>query len=169
MLETALALRAAGFRCVAAAAAMAALPPAALACSVTHRMTPAELVAQADAIVRVRVAGDAPGATPASHGPVPLEVLEVMKGTVASKTFSVPGYTNRYEGPNLQKPPYKSVRPGGLHGSCFAHDYKPGGEYLLFLREGTPYWAALAAVNEEVRGADDPWVRWVKWALRRTR
>ena len=39
---------------------------------------------------------------------------------------------------------------------------------MLRWQEGrlTPYWAALAATNEQVRGHDDPWLRWVRTAVR---
>jgi hypothetical protein len=154
--------------CFVALTAVVALPPAALPCSVIHRVTPEELVKEAQTIVRVRVVGHAHGGISVPYGPVSLEVLQRLKGADLSTPLSVLGYTNKYEGPNQSKPPYKFVRPGGQHGNCFAHDYKPGAEYLLFLREGTPYWAPLAAVNEEVKGADDPWVLWVKAALRGT-
>jgi len=151
---------------LASLAVVTGLPSKALPCSVTHVATPQELVDGAQAIVRARVVEPSPSATSSSYGPVTLEVLEHLKGTSTSATLSILGYTSNYEGANRRKPPYRSVRPGGQHGNCFAHDYKSGAEFLFFLREGTPYWAALAPVNEEVSGADDPWVVWVKRALR---
>jgi hypothetical protein len=33
--------------------------------------------------------------------------------------------------------------------------------------ELTPYWAPMAANNEQIRGADDPWVVWVRHQLAR--
>jgi hypothetical protein len=66
--------------------------------------------------------------------------------------------------------PYPAVRPAGQRGSCFAEEYRRGGEFLLLLKRTaghlTPYWAALAPTNEQIRGADDRWVRWVREARR---
>ena len=146
----------------------ACIPSQALPCSVTHIATPGELVKDAEAIVRARVVEHASGATSTAYRPVTLQVVERLKGSFPASTFSVLGYTNAYEGSNGGKAPYRFVRQGGQHGNCFAHDYKVGAEFLFFLRDGTPYWAALAPVNEEVRGADDPWVVWVKQATRET-
>ncbi|MFL5612956.1 MAG: hypothetical protein ACJ796_04770 [Gemmatimonadaceae bacterium] len=59
------------------------------------------------------------------------------------------------------------VRSAGQRGSCYASEYRRGGEFLLLLRltpSGyyTPYWALLSPVNEQIRGADDPWLQWVR-------
>lgn len=46
-----------------------------------------------------------------------------------------------------------------------------GAEYLFLLNrvdrmDGLiPYWIALGPTNEQIRGADDPWVRWVREQL----
>ena len=42
-----------------------------------------------------------------------------------------------------------------------------GGPTGVSSRQGhlTPYWAPLAAVNEQVRGGQDPWVAWVRRQL----
>ena len=62
--------------------------------------------------------------------------------------------------------PYATVRPAGQRGSCYAHTYRLEANYLFLLSRPnehlTPYWAPLAPVNEQVRGADDPWVTWVR-------
>lgn len=65
--------------------------------------------------------------------------------------------------------PYRAVRPAGQRGSCYARRYRPRAEYLLLLRPDpdrpgalTPYWSPLAPVSEQVRGASDPWVTWVR-------
>ena len=61
------------------------------------------------------------------------------------------------------------VRPGGRGGECFARSYQRDGEYLLFLKKVdgklTPYWAALRATNEQITGAHDEWVTWVRRQL----
>ena len=65
--------------------------------------------------------------------------------------------------------PYARVRPGGRGGGCDARNYQRNGEYLLLLKrvdgQLTPYWAAHGATNEQVTGADDPWVAWVRQQL----
>ncbi len=48
-----------------------------------------------------------------------------------------------------------------------------GGDCLLLLRSAgdgwyTPYWSLLLPTNEQVRGADDPWVVWVRAQVRAT-
>jgi hypothetical protein len=45
--------------------------------------------------------------------------------------------------------------------------YRPGAEYLFMLKlltsdELAVYWETLAPINEQVRGADDQWVQWVR-------
>jgi len=51
-------------------------------------------------------------------------------------------------------------------GSCYSDWYKRGAEYLLILfrQPGGGYSArsALAPLNEQLRGPDDPWLRWVR-------
>ena len=59
----------------------------------------------------------------------------------------------------------------GLDGPCFAYEYRLGAEYLFLLNrvDGsdvlTPYWIALGPTNEQIRGPEDPWVRWVREQL----
>ena len=66
--------------------------------------------------------------------------------------------------------PYLIVRSAGQRGDCEAREYKLGAEYLLILRPGherqSPHWKPLAPFNEQVRGADDPWVAWVRQHVR---
>ena len=66
--------------------------------------------------------------------------------------------------------PYLHLRTEGQRGSCFASVYRVGGEFLLLLRVRpsgyyTPYWAALAPLNEQIHGPNDPWVQWVRREL----
>jgi hypothetical protein len=78
--------------------------------------------------------------------------------------------------PNDEPVPYTFVRRGGRHGNCFALGYRLGAQYLLLLKraehpayaqrsELTPYWAPLAATNEQVFGQADRWLRWVEQEL----
>jgi hypothetical protein len=116
----------------------------------------------AEQIVRVRALGELPDKVQ-----VELEVLEVLKGTLAEKTLLVGGHLSADPDPNDKAPPYNFVRRGGRGGACFAFNYLKRGQFVLFLRRGTPYWAPLSAVNEEVSGPDDPWVQWIKRRLGR--
>lgn len=136
---------------------------------------PASLVAHADVIAWVRAEGCSDRAEgPGSSGvdtecQVRFRVLEVIRGKEPLESLSVRGYLTDDDDPNDVPLPYHFVRPRGRGGNCFAYQYKKGGEYLLMLRrmEGrlTPYWAALAATNEQVHGHDDPWLQWVRTAV----
>jgi hypothetical protein len=128
------------------------------ACSPSHVATATEITDAADVILLVRV----PEERIQEVSPIKMTVLQVIKGKFGAKTVVVQGQTARYEGPNDHPPPYDFVRPGGRSGDCFAADYKAGGQFLLLLRKGDVHWSPLAATNEEVSGAADPWVVWVK-------
>jgi hypothetical protein len=97
---------------------------------------------------------------------IEFELIEVIKGAEVPQVVRVPGSLVSSDDFNEQPVPYTFVRRGGRAGNCFAFGYRAGGEYLLFLRQGeeglTPYWAPLAAINEQIRGSQDPWVVWVK-------
>jgi hypothetical protein len=106
------------------------------------------------------------------RGRVELQVLDILKGAWTGDRMWVEGYTEAYEGRHIIQerhggPPYHWVRDGGTHGDCHAHDYQMHTQFLLFLKHGTPYWASMAATNEEVSGPDDPWVLWVTRFLQR--
>jgi hypothetical protein len=134
------------------------------ACKVSHVATAAEITQDADVILLVQV----PARKIRQVSPITMTVLAVLKGDFRSKTVIVPGQTARYYGPNDRTVPYDWVRPGGKLGQCFAEDYKPGGQFLLFLRKGEVQWSPLAATNEEVSGPTDPWVIWVKKRVKGT-
>jgi hypothetical protein len=140
------------------------LPSDALACKVTHVASAKEIVALAEEIVRVRAVSYSPPASPepGRSGAITMEIVQVLKGSLPMKPFAVDGRVDHYDGANDRTAPYDLVRPGGRHGNCHADDYKLGAEYLLFLRGPTPYWAPLAATNEEISGDNDPWLVWVK-------
>ena len=103
-------------------------------------------------------------------GRVTLEVLEVLKGRFHRRRLAVDGRTGAAPAsPRGRQIPYDQLdcaRAGGC-GGCFAHEYRDGAEYLLMLKGVTPYWAPLSPTNEEVSGAQDPWVLWVKGQLSR--
>jgi hypothetical protein len=152
-----------------------------IACSVTGIATPTELLQRADVIIRARAerlsdqAGQG-GTLAGSRTQVLFTVLEVLKGPPMPSTIEFNGGLGGRDDPNDHAVPYTFVRPGGRSGNCFALEYRQGGEYLLVLaREPhvayaqgnrlTPYWAPLAATNEQVFGPGDPWLAWVKKQL----
>lgn len=135
----------------------------ALACQVVRVPTASEITAQAEVIVRAKAVASDRRKVDDFGGEVTFEILEILKGDFDGKQMlRLSGQTERYYGRNDRAVPYDFVRPGGRHGDCAASDYKLATEFLLFLRSGTDKWAPLAATNEEVTGAEDPWVAWVK-------
>ena len=132
-----------------------------LACSVDRIPPATELVERSEIILLVKI----PDKDYAPYTNIEAAVVSTLKGTYTNATFTVMGYTTQYKGPNDRPVPYDFVRPGGRYGDCFAMDYKKDGTFLLMIQKGTPYWAALAPVNEEVSGTDDPWFIWVKARL----
>jgi hypothetical protein len=107
-------------------------------------------------------------------------LLEVLRG-VQPTQLAFAGYLVPNNDFNRGVIPYRIGRPSAQRGGCLTYEYRAGAEYLLILKEAphvlpligavepntlTPYWAALAPLNEQVVGADDPWVRWVRSELR---
>jgi hypothetical protein len=153
--------------------ALLTAPNATQACTVKDKVSPSQLVAQADAILRVRAAGVTTG--PSSlrkgarahydQGPVPMvafEVVEVVRGDLPGVPLRVVGIAVGGDDWNDAAVPYEFVRPAGRKGMCYATAYRLGAEYLLFFRGGSIYWSPLAPTNEQIHGVDDPWLRWVK-------
>ena len=141
---------------------MRALGSSSVACEPADVETASEITDRAEVILLVKV----PDEKIEQVSPITMAVLEVVKGGFKGSTVVVEGETARYEGRNDSPVPYDFVRPGGRSGDCFADDYKPGGQFLLFLRDGSVHWSPLAATNEEVSGPTDPWVTWVKQRLK---
>ncbi|HEX8285935.1 MAG TPA: hypothetical protein VF588_21435 [Pyrinomonadaceae bacterium] len=96
---------------------------------------------------------------------IEFKVEEVLRGEDAPEAVVLHGYLSDRDDFNDVEVTYKFVRPGGRGGSCFANTYKEGGQFLLFLKkEGdtfTPNISALGPTNEQLRGPDDAWLRWV--------
>jgi hypothetical protein len=124
----------------------------------------AEFVDSATVVVRAVAAGaDSAGPWPA----VTFTPVEWIRGGPSAGLLRAVGTLVDRDDFNPRPVPYTMVRPAGQRGDCFAQEYRRGAEYLLLLRrvagEGlTPYWMPLAPVNEQVRGADDAWVAWVR-------
>jgi hypothetical protein len=149
----------------------------AAACSVPGHHTNDELIRDAESIVVAKVVAGTPEhfenpAWPSieltqfqdgnGSGPqVTFEVVRVLKGVSPGDRFDLVG-SLKYLGPNEQSAPYPFARPGAQRGTCFAYDYRLGGTFLLFLKNGNPYWSAVRPTNEEVRGKSDKWLQWVE-------
>ena len=103
-----------------------------------------------------------------------LENLTPRRGVPTTSTLYIGGYLTSHDDFNRGTVPYLQVRTDGQRGSCFASQYRRGGEFLLLLQVRpsgyyTPYWSILAPLNEQIRGADDPWVQWVRRQLSSSR
>ena len=127
---------------------------------------------EADGIYRLRALEYAPGGRKPEQAfrPWPetrgrLRVLETLRGQ-RLEVLQVPGGLVGHDDVNAHPPPYDIVRRAGRRGNCFAVSYRTGRQYLLFQRGGTPYWAPLSAATEQVSGPQDPWVSWVRQALK---
>jgi len=139
---------------------------------VTKAMSPEELVKRSQVIVRATALGyfRPPTLPRIGRGPIfpsePLDVRgvirfrvqEVIKGKFKGDVVELEGHLAHDDDYNESAVPYHAARKS-------PDDYAAHGEYLLMLREsGREYnvsWAAPSASNEQIHGANDPWVRWV--------
>ena len=141
---------------------------AAQACSLNRPPSIKASIRHADLIVRVTLlAESAPSddPDPSSWGVrLRFQVDEVLKGPPVHEIV-LRGIVSEADDFNDHGPPYRSVRPAGRSGSCYAHEYRVGAHYLLVLGGSPGSWflnGPLAPVNEQIRGPDDPWVSWVR-------
>lgn len=133
-----------------------------------------EFVDSAAVVVRaIAVAGDTlPAIRAGLPGPsiVTFTIEERLRGADALDSLRVPGFVVAEDDYNPDPVPYTMVRSSGRRGSCFSVEYRVGAEYLLLLKNTpnglSPYWAALAPLNEQIHGPDDPWLEWVRRRLR---
>jgi len=161
---------------VATIAVLLAVGPARVeACSVLelrgtpgYRYRPARIAVFVDsATVIVRAVALGPDTTQ-HDATVEFSVVEVLRGAPAPRVVRLPGEMVTDDDYNPQPGvPYTMVRRAGQRGACYAREYRAGAEYLLLLRPEPPgaltaSWKALAPLNEQVRGAADPWVAWVR-------
>ena len=123
-----------------------------------------QFVDSASVIVRARAAIEVPATSR-----IRFEVLEHIRGPDSLRYLELQGSTVARDDFNGRPVPYTMVRSAGQRGDCDAREYRLGAEYLLILQPGhdglTPHWKPLAPFNEQIRGADDPWVAWVRSAL----
>jgi hypothetical protein len=153
--------------------------PAAYSCSVYPALSNVEMVKTADAIVRaVAVEYSSPPSNPrispsddnsrtgTPDSRIRFNIIETIRGTLAPDLI-LPGYLVDWDDFNNQRSPYTFVRPSGRHGNCYAHSYRSGGQFLLFLQktksgELIVNWYGLAPLNEQLHSDDDPWLLWVR-------
>ena len=137
------------------------------------------IVAEAQVIVRATVLGEVPPSPVAGDGQRPQVVLavdEVLRGAGVPDTLRFIGNIHDEDAvppEYVAEIPHRSYLRRLSGGSCMAMTYRQGGEYLLLLQRSEfrgvldPYWVLLAPTNNEIWGADDPWVRWVRLEIAR--
>ncbi len=128
-----------------------------------------DVIDRSELIVRAQPVQESAKADEEGGGTVTLKILETIKGVTESKSIQVPGRFANYLDRSNKDVPYQQLncsRAAGC-GGCYAYDYKMGNQYLLFLKDGTPYWAPLSPTNEDISGKNDPWFIWVKKETRR--
>jgi hypothetical protein len=134
------------------------------------------MVRRSEAVARVTVVRsdsalyEQAGAPPRFYSVVVMHVDEDVYGAPLPDSLKIGGGIYDQDDFNDQSVPYTFVRPAGRRGSCYASQYRLGAQYLLLLtRDPDGQWGImsepLAPVNEQIRGADDPWVQWVRSAL----
>src|SRR5262245_2486923 len=145
------------------AAVMAAAPS--WACSPPVIRIPKDIVTSAQVIVRARAlsedntSAEITSEVSSASRHVLFSIVSVLKRTINEQVIRIPGYLEERDdwNANLDSMPNRMSRPGFIVGSCYALNYRQGADYLLLLgptpQTGslTPYWASLAATNEQLR------------------
>jgi hypothetical protein len=140
-------------------------------CTRVGSVSSADMVDQADLILRVMALEYAVAPNPNERttgepdSRIRFRVLEVIRGGAQSELI-LPGYLTDTDDFNDHSSPYRFVRPTGRRGSCFANSYRIGAQFLVLLKkrsaeEVTANWYALGPVNEQLHSASDPWLLWV--------
>jgi hypothetical protein len=106
---------------------------------------------------------------------VAFSVDEVLRGRGVPDTLRLYGVIREDDAwPQEEETeiPHRSyLRRSG--GTCMAFTYQTGGEYLLLLNPSEhgvrldPYWMLLAPTNNQIHGADDWWLQWVRLEIAR--
>ncbi|HEY0150528.1 MAG TPA: hypothetical protein VGB92_00940 [Longimicrobium sp.] len=137
------------------------------------------IVRSAEVVVRAVAVGSATGRTLKRFDADTLafEVREVLKGRSVPDTIRFYGVVADWDDFQEGPVPYLSHRLRYSEGDCINAFYRIGAEYLLLLGRQpgnprlaglTPYWQLLAPTNDQIRGPDDPWLKWVRLQLRPT-
>ena len=129
-------------------------------------------VVRAEAIARVRIIGEASSVADTSRvkpkwgEQIAAQVLEVVSGAEVPPLIFLHGTLYDWDLYPRDSIPYLKA---GYSPACHRSDFRRGGEHLLFLwRMPDSGWTAqgmpFAPSMIQVRGPDDPWVRWVRAA-----
>jgi hypothetical protein len=134
----------------------------------------ADFIVRATAVKYI-IPPDSPGQrSRVPYSTIEFKVEETIWGSDVPATISLNGYLSKEDDFNESPLPYKFVRPKGRYGNCFAIEYKEGAQFLLFVRKSSDWslfhaptvyttnFSPLGPTNEQLRDADDPWVKWVK-------
>lgn len=145
-------------------------PMPATACSAPRDWTPDSLLLESDGVYRA-IAIDYLMPQPSvlsrwreSNPQISFQIVETLKGNAETQLF-ITGVLAEKDDLNDRPVPYDFVRPAGRRGSCQAEEYRRGAEYLLIIKDGSPYWSVMAPTNEQLLGPSDPWLAWVKREL----
>ena len=126
-----------------------------------------KMVREAEVVVRA-VAVDSLPRLPDDPAEIRFRPTEVLRGPFPTTEFTLHGIVVEEDEFNRRAVPYRHVRPSG-DGPCYTMEYRLGAEYLFLMvrRDGdlTPHWIPLGPTNEQIRGGDDPWVKWVREQL----
>ena len=68
------------------------------------------------------------------YGEIEFHTIATIKGDAGMPPMKFIGRFAPSDDFNEQTVPYRSVRPDGLKGACYAYSYREGANYLLFLR-----------------------------------
>lgn len=129
----------------------------------------AEVIVRATAVRRVAPAAPSSDIMAAAYSGVEFKVEEVLRGADVPAGIALAGSLVDFDDLNETPVPYKLVRKGGRGGSCYAHTYKQGAQFLLFLKKTAGGYTSdispLGPTNEQLRSETDPWLLWVKARL----
>jgi hypothetical protein len=132
-------------------------------------------VVHADAVARVRVIGPASSVSDTSkvkpkwHEQIAVQVLDVVSGSAIPSTLFLHGTLHDFDVFPQDSIPYLRA---GSSPSCYRAKFQRGGDHLLLLwrlpdstwtAQGMPYAPSMI----QVRGAQDPWIAWVRAARER--
>jgi len=124
---------------------------------------PADMVREADVIVRAQAMGYAAPPSAANWDPpLKFRVVEVIRGRDVPQELQLPGYPSDRDDFNGGPVPYTAVPKAKA--SCYSRFYRTGAEFLLVMKKYTVEWYAAGPVNEQLHSADDPWLAWVRKA-----
>jgi hypothetical protein len=126
----------------------------------------ADLIVRATAVRYIASPDPNNTTTGVPESTVEFKIEETLWGIRVPEMIVLNGYLTDTDDFNDVPLPYRFVRPNGRSGSCFANSYKRGSQFLLFLKRGgsvyTTNISALGPTNEQLRGPDDQWIKWVK-------